>query len=528
MSKFKSRMSILLALLLGVSMLFAGCTSQEEGSGNGTTTTTTTRADSEATTGDEGDNQEESKDEPEEVDLFWYQLLPEQRDHEMVMDKVKEYVKEKLNANLEIRSLGWGNYADKVTTAISANEKFDMLWIASWMVGYADMANKGALMPLDDLLNEYAPGTKSLLSEKKWGLARVKGQIYGVPCYQIFASQGGMWIKKEYADKYNIDASEIKTYKDIEEFLKIIKENEPDITPLGVKAADGNYAHYLDDTFPMWSKPLNYVGPQCQVYDEDPATVLSDKLDPGPIELYLESCRITRRWYEEGYVREDILSIDDIDSEIKAGKYACGFAGYKPGGKASLEEKYGFEVEYIPLGAPEIQNITATMHSISATSKNPERTMMLIELINNDKYLYNLLTNGIEGKHYIKTDENRIARVENNGYQPGLNWALGNTLNGFLIPGQADDVHEMTRKINDEARVVVLADFVFDPEKVKNQKAALDALSKEYGQPMINGVIDPDEKFDEMVEKMKKAGLEEVKAEVQRQVDEYWEKKNNQ
>ncbi len=525
MSKFKSRMSILLALLLGVSMLFAGCTSQEEGSGNGTTTTTTTRADSEATTGDEGDNQEESKDEPEEVDLFWYQLLPEQRDHEMVMDKVKEYVKEKLNANLEIRSLGWGNYADKVTTAISANEKFDMLWIASWMVGYADMANKGALMPLDDLLNEYAPGTKSLLSDEKWELANVKGQIYGIPCYQIMASQGGIWFKKELAEKHGFDTSNVKTYSDLEAFMKTIKDNEPDITPLALK---GNYFHYMDNTFPLWSKEVRYVGPQCQVYAEDPTKVLSDKLDPEPVDLLLKSYDIARAWYNKGYVRQDMLTIEDLNPEIKAGNYACGFCTYKPGIVGELNELYGFDVEVVPLGKPKIQSVTSTMLSISATSQNPERAMMLIELLNTDKYFYNLLANGIEGKHYVKTGDNRISRVEDNGYQPGLDWALGNTTLGYITPGKPDNVHEMTREINDNAEVEIMADFVFDPEKVKNQKAVIDSLTTEYANPLSVGVLDPDEYFPILVEKMKNAGLEELKAEVQRQVDAYWEKKNNE
>ena len=44
--------------------------------------------------------------------------------------------------------------------------------------------------------------------------------------------------------------------------------------------------------------------------------------------------------------------------------------------------------------------ITATMQAINRNSKNPERAMMLLELLNTDKDLYNLLNFGIKDKHY--------------------------------------------------------------------------------------------------------------------------------
>ena len=40
------------------------------------------------------------------------------------------------------------------------------------------------------------------------------------------------------------------------------------------------------------------------------------------------------------------------------------------------------------------------MHAISIVSKNPERAMMFLNLLNTDEYLRNLLAFGIEGVHY--------------------------------------------------------------------------------------------------------------------------------
>lgn len=42
-----------------------------------------------------------------------------------------------------------------------------------------------------------------------------------------------MWVfTKEYVDKYNIPYQDIHTLEDLEPWLKVIHENEPDVTPL--------------------------------------------------------------------------------------------------------------------------------------------------------------------------------------------------------------------------------------------------------------------------------------------------------
>lgn len=510
MNSRKSIFTLLLAVMLVISMVISGCgasedaqpsTSAEESSISNSTTVA-----------------QETALPP--VKLIWYVLLPEQQDQEKVFAKANEYIKSKINADVEFRAFGWGNYEDKVKTAIAASEEFDMMWIASWMVKYQDMANRGALLPLDTLLDKYAQGTKSLMNQKIWDLSKVKDVIYGVPCYQIFSNQGGVWFKKELVDKYKFDTASVTKWSDVEPFLKMVKDGEKEITPL---AANNQYLSYFqgDETFPQFSKKLQYVGPSTQIYADNPTKVLSDNLDDGAKDLLLQSYKAMRDWYLKGYVRKDLFSIKDVSAEIKAGKFACGFTTYKPGVEAELKDGYGFDVVAVPLGTPKLAAVQNTLLSISATSKNPERTMMLIEMMMMDKYLFNLMANGIEGEHYIKTGENRISRVESNKYQPGIDWALGNTTLGYIIPGKPDDVYELTKKINNEAELDIYPDFSFDPEKVKNEKAAIDAIVKELGEPMGAGVLDPDKYLPIMVEKMKKAGIEKVKVEVQRQLDEY-------
>lgn len=52
------------------------------------------------------------------------------------------------------------------------------------------------------------------------------------------------------------------------------------------------------------------------------------------------------------------------------------------------------------------------MLAISTTSEDPARAMMFINLLHTDPYLNNLLNYGIEGKHYLKVNENVIKPTE--------------------------------------------------------------------------------------------------------------------
>lgn len=453
--------------------------------------------------------------------LIWYSILPEQRDQDEVFAAFNKQVKAKINATVEIRGLEWGSYNTKLQTAAAAGEDYDITWISDWMdVKYANFAINGAIIPLDNLLAKYAPKTKALIADKFWDLMKVKGKIYGVPNYQMFFRQAGMWVKKDLADKYKLNTKNIKSYKDLVPFFAAVKAGEKEITPL---AANSGYIWNFQDSYGVTGDEGKYrqLGGSNNAYASNPTKAINDYLDATQLAKAKKGMDVARDWYLKGYVRSDLLAIQDLGPEIKAGKFAAGFQTYKPGGEASFKDTNGYEAYIFPIAKPQLSGVTATELAISATSKNPERAMMLIELINNDVALDNLLVNGIEGKHYIKTAVNKIARVENNGYQPNLGWMFGNTFNQYLVPGQTDATNELILKGNDESVPQYMGDWTFDNEKVKSEDAAVNALWQEYGNPLWAGAIDTDKYLTQYVEKIKGAGGEKIQAEVQRQLDEY-------
>jgi putative aldouronate transport system substrate-binding protein len=160
------------------------------------------------------------------------------------------------------------------------------------------------------------------------------------------------------------------------------------------------------------------------------------------------------------------------------------------------------------------------MFSISRTSKDPERAMMVLNALHTDPYAVNLFVNGIEGTHYKKVGENRIEPIADSGYgSTALFWVIGNQLLNYLKPGQPDDLYTSWKTFNDEAKRSPLLGFVFDETPVKNEITQLTSVIGEYRAASTGAIPDPAKMLEERNEKLKKAGIEKVKTELQAQID---------
>ena len=151
--------------------------------------------------------------------------------------------------------------------------------------------------------------------------------------------------------------------------------------------------------------------------------------------------------------------------------------------------------------------------------------MMFLELINSDKALYNLMSHGMEGKHYTLTNKDKgvIASIADSGYQPGTDWMFGNQFNGYYVSESQVGTWEKTIELNNNAVPSSLVGFSFNSETVKTELASTASVWKQYSDIFANGLDDPNKILPAFLEKMNKAGAEKIVQEKQRQIDE-WKK----
>ena len=106
------------------------------------------------------------------VTLDWYTDQLEMDDCQMVNDAINGYLRDTINASVNIHY--WGSsYADKISTMISSGMDTGIMNFGG--LNYLIQAQRGAFYPLEDMLDALAPGVKALFSDSVWGCMKVNG-----------------------------------------------------------------------------------------------------------------------------------------------------------------------------------------------------------------------------------------------------------------------------------------------------------------------------------------------------------------
>ena len=441
--------------------------------------------------------------------LVWYVPGDKQPDMDAVMAKVNEIVETKIGAKLELQFIDTGSFNERMNMTMASGDDFDLCF-TGFVNPYAKAVQNEGLLDITDLITEQAPELYDALPEYAWEFARTDDRIYAVPNLQIFALPVGFTVQKQYADKYEFDFSTVKKAKDIEPFLKMVKEGE-----------GSSVIPFRNN----WGIGLFYEG----IYELISSNV-AIKCDGSSSEVFFiydtpewkEGVLTFKDWLQKGYIREDIVGLGDDSMDYNMGKYAVACEGYKPGVLAEVKNTINRDVEYISWNTPYMfkDGGARTMIAVGRNSKNPEKAVKLISLLNTDKELYNLICFGIEGKHYEINDNNKVELIPNSGYSPNASWKFGNQFNALVMEGQEDDVWEQTEKQNDEARLSPLIGFTLDTTPIKNEISAVSAVSSGY--VLYNYT---EESWEKHRKKLVEAGSEIIKEEIQRQVDEFFKNK---
>ena len=456
-----------------------------------------------------GNTQDTKTDEG--VTLSW--LLPGDKpaDLEIVQDEVNKIIEPEIGAKVEFRYIDSGSYTEKMNMAFSSQESFDICF-TGFVNPFDTTANKGAYMPLDDLL-ENTPKLKESIPDWLWETGKRDGSIYAVPNYQVCSGWFVPFVYTELIDECGLDLSAVKEPKDLEILFEKIKEKRPDLYPWRISSG-----------ITMFNQDKKEELTGGVFINRDDSSL---KVNEDVEETNHDAFDTIRSWYEKGYIRSDVASVSDDNLDWVNGKYAIFQSTYKPGVEKELEIKLGKPVTAIMIGKPYVTRTkcTAAMTAIGKTSKNPEKAIKLIELVNTNKDLYNLICYGIEGKHYTKLDDGTVRLDSNSGYFINASWKFGNQFNAYPLEGNSTDIWDQTIKMNEDAEKSPLLGFVMNTTPIHSAISQVSSVTSEYG-GFLNGSVDYKQVYDEYVSRVKAAGVDRIKDEVQKQIDEYKKNEN--
>lgn len=442
----------------------------------------------------------------EPVELVWWLIGNEPKDLELVNEEINKYTKEKLNTTIKFRYASWGEYGDKLSKIIQGGEDFDIAFGSS-INGYMELANKGYFADLTEVIPEKAPLLDEFIVDELWKAVTVKGKVFGVPTFKDSA-QSQYWVwDKELVEELDIDYKNIKTLEDLEPALVKIKEARPSTYPLILAGTEG-----VNGFFPAVNR-LDIFSTQIGVRVDDPtATVISAWED----EALVENLRTLHRWFKQGLINPDAATLTESP------KYKAVFSaqGY-PHADADWVTSCGYPVVSSLFADPlySTGTIQGSFQVISAGSKHIEEAVKVLELFNTDSYARNLLAFGIEGKHYEKTGDNTI-KILNDDYQVP-SYSQATFFNMYAVdPAPAEKWTDLQKHMEKAISSPALG-VTFDSQPVQNEVAACSNIIDKYMASLMTGSVDPDETIPKLLDELNNAGYQDIKDELQKQIDEF-------
>lgn len=435
------------------------------------------------------------------------------KDIDAVQDAVSKITKEKINATVKFHPISIGAWSQQMNLMVSSGEKLDVAF--TFGANYTYQAASGQFTALDDLLAKYGEGIEDQVGSDYLKSTAVNGKIYGIPTVRDYGGQSGFLMRKDLADKYNIDVASIHTLDDLEKVFKTIKDNEPGIVPIasGIGNFGETYLTYdkLDDRYgvlPNFDNGLKVVN-----WFETPE--------------YADQLNRLHKWFKAGYINKDAATTTMVEPDIvKAGTAFGYFAKNKPSFVEDQSRLTNYPMVFanlMPEGYSTTSDVQVGMYTISQNSKNPERAMMFLKLMYTDVDVANLLMWGIEGKHYVKTGDTTIdypagVNAGNVGYST-QNWLMGNTFLTYTLPTMDPDVWKKMKEFNSNLVKSKALGFSFNSAPVQNEITALNNVTQQYRKILETGTVDPTKKLPEFITKLKAAGIDKVIAEKQKQLD---------
>ncbi|QJD82834.1 ABC transporter substrate-binding protein [Cohnella herbarum] len=436
------------------------------------------------------------------------------KDFKTVQDAINIIAKEKINATVELMPIDAGSWNQQINLLLAGNEPLDLM-LTSTMFNFSNQVAKGQLLPLDELLEKYGPTIKDTMEPAIYNATKIDGKIYGVPSVRDTAADYGLIMRKDLVDKHGIDLSAVKTFADVESILKTIKDKEPGISPLVPRS------QALPIVTDILSGSIDMLGDNMGVL---PLANNDTKIvNLYETQEYADAVALVRKWYQAGYIMQDAATtLETYSSLVRAGKAFSYFSNTKPGFEQQETGLNGHEMVAVRLTKPvsSSSNATSMMISIPHNSSDPDKAMQLMNLLYTDKEIVNLLTNGVEGKHYVKNEDGTIQTPEgvtDTGYQFNQ-WEIGNNALSAVWKGTAPDIWEQMRAFNKSATFSKALGFTFDSNSVKNEVAAVTNVVNQYKVGLETGTLDPSTLGD-FNGKLKSAGLDKIIAEKQKQLD---------
>ncbi|MDR1913991.1 MAG: ABC transporter substrate-binding protein [Clostridiales bacterium] len=455
-------------------------------------------------------------------------------------------VVEAVNARLKELGTGitfkpiWGTWSDfdsKATTALDTGDaNIDIMFTASWSANnYISYSKKGGFVRLDDpendLLATYGQEVKAAVPQVLWDGFTIDGNdgrgIYAVPGYKDYAQMYTWDINNTRLSELGFNYDDFEWNSDtfydsrFDEAMAAAKaQYGDDFFPLAIEAEPA--ARHLNNHDADPSGTILYLGFDPADPSKPEKPVITSRYDEPGYEKYINKIR---EYYLKGYIDPRSANAqqasDALTAQRLAGEYLFSTQTYAYGYDKTASLERGIDGRFPPISKAIVStgSVQGAGYGISIYSKNQPQAMQFLNLWYTDSKLATLLAYGLEGTTYTTNADTTITFTDARAsFLPWRN-GMGNI---FILPPEQESGPNYWKEFeayNNAGVATALIGFVFDPEPVKNEIAAVTNVHAEYMLPLLVGAVDPAEKLPEFKEKLNANGAQKIIDEFNKQVE---------
>lgn len=523
MKNFKRFMAMFLVFVMIFSV--GGCagkkenTPSKETASSGTGTTDTPGASTEITT----------------IKLSYpvIMVVPSKEGTKLVEDSINSYLEQKgENVRVKLEPSDVSTYNDQMDMALASGEEVD---IYCPFTGLSTAIATNRVLPLNDYLGTELKDTVDIMGEEWLKPSTYNGNVYAIPCYKGVVLEPYFICRKDIVDELGFDMNSINTVKDIEPLLTQVKEKYPSMYPLVPTggSAGGNTL--------MIDYSLNgEKGYQVDNFNYGASIVGNDLTVQNyyNTDFFKEACKLAYDWNQKGLIMPDASLTSDMSTDLLGSEQAFSVItgyGYVP---ESVEATYKSRCNGYDFYAKSLNKTLMTSSSLAVTwsigytCKNPQAAAKVLNLLYTDEFVLNSVIFGIEGSDYVKNTDGTISYPEGKDmntvpYTAALSCGIvGNMFKQYALKGNTDpkDVEYMQQN-NKSATYSSAFGFHMDAANITSQCSAVDNVIKQYQYSLLCGEVNPDEVIPQFVSAMEAAGVNDIIAEAQKQLD-AWKAEN--
>ncbi|WP_130837817.1 DUF3502 domain-containing protein [Lachnoclostridium sp. Marseille-P6806] len=466
-----------------------------------------------------------------------------------MMEELNGILTEKVNAELQIYYIPWTDWlANYNLTLAQMDGSVDLVGTASdWLDAWPN-AKDGAFLELsENMLKTYAPKTWASVSPEHWELCKYNGEIYLMPedNYAQWTNHGFIY-RADWAKEAGLD--EVKSWEDMTAYFAYVRKAYPDImawdsdgTAYGTLAGGWTASH--SDFVAIDGITANALWGGTK---SDPYTITVPQYDDT--DMMVAFAKEMAKWDEMGVWSTDVLNKTTTANrdDYRIGKVAAeqhhtqtwtDLCSHTDNNKIYTDDsdaESGFFWFGEETGNVVRLSITHGAMAVSAASENPERALMVYDLIRNDPDCYRLFNYGIKGVSWDVNEDG--LRITPEGYNPDTQningmtnywWGRNDDLEIRDASRNWDVIEPMYEELDAAAIDYPYGQFVPDVDAIQaqinnvNEVYTNDMKLIAYGKFDDQGMT-AEEAVQKLHDDLQKAGIETVTEELQRQFDELY------